>query len=91
MPLNVCNSTIGFGSIKYNFFMSEFKREKNLIVYSNSSIFYASTIKNLFNANNRQNRPCVLKISKNVCFGYFAKAVAGKNGARIRHILLNLV
>ena len=28
---------------------------------------------------------------KNVFLGYFAKAIAGENGPKIRHILLNLV
>ena len=36
-------------------------------------------------------RPYILKVSKNVFFGYFAKAIAGENGPEIRHILLNLV
>ena len=68
----------------------EFKRENSLIVDS-ILFFCASTIKNLFIANNRQKKTYFKKVSKNVFFGYFAKAIAGKNGAWIRHILLNLV
>ena len=55
--------------------------------------FYASTIKNMFNANNRQKKIDLIfqKVSKNVFSGYFAKAIAGENGPKIRYILLNLV
>ena len=35
--------------------------------------------------------PYILKVSKNVFFGYFSKVIAGENGPKIRHILLNLV
>ena len=68
----------------------EFKRENNLVVDS-ILFFCASTIKNLFIANNRQKKTYFKKVSKNVFLGYFAKAIAGKNGAWIRHILLNLM
>ena len=89
MPLNVCNSTIGFGSIKYNFFMNK-RKEPDRGLYQ----FYFSTHR-LSKICSMQatvkEGPYILKVSKNVSFGYFSKAIAGENGPKIRHILLHLV
>ena len=68
------------------------KRENNLIV--DSIVFFgSSTIKKLFNANNRQNKTLHFRNCRKMPFflAYFSKAVVGENGPKIRHKLLNLV
>ena len=57
--------------------ITRIQRENNLIVDS-ILFFYASTIKNVFIAKNRQKRIYFKKVSKNVFFKHFAKAIAGK-------------